>query len=106
MRLDLGGHGHEILVRLFRALGCRRLVSCIAMRPERSGNVANRSRLRHPTSRHHGRSAEAGSKAAAGGKATTEAAAGGEHSCIAPDIANRSKAGACKRFSNGEACRA
>jgi hypothetical protein len=47
--------------------------------------------------------------------ARPEAAADGKHSCISPDIANhlnaigtanRSKAGACERFSNGEACRA
>jgi hypothetical protein len=107
--LGLRGHGHEIVVRLCRALSYRHLVNCIAMRPKRYGSVANRNRLRHPTSQHHGRSAEAGGKAteaAAGGKATTEAEAGGKHSCISPDIANHSKAGACKRFSNGEVCRA
>ena len=106
--LDLGGHGHEILVKHCRALSYRHLVNCIAVRPERYGSVANRNRLRHPTSQHHDRRAEAGGKA-------TEAAADGKHSCISPDIANhsnaigtanRSKAGACERFSNGEACRA
>jgi hypothetical protein len=116
--LDLGGHGHEILVKHCRALSYRHLVNCIAVRPERYGSVANRNRLRHPTSQHHDRRAEAGGKAteaAADGKATTEADADGKHSCISPDIANhsnaigtanRSKAGACERFSNGEACRA
>jgi hypothetical protein len=116
--LDLGGHRHEIVVKLCRALSCRYPVNCIAVRSERDGSVANRNRLRHPASQHHGRRAEAGGKAteaAADGKATTEADAGDKHGCISPDIANRSNAictanrsnaGACERFSNGEVCRA
>src|SRR5437773_591745 len=104
--LDLGGHGHEILVKPFRALSYRHFVNFIAVRPERYRSVANRNRLRRPASQHHDRSAEAGGKAteAAGGGKATEAESGGKHSCISPDIANhsnaigtanRAKAGAC-----------
>jgi len=87
------------------------------VQPEQYGIVANRNELRQPASQHHGRTAEGRDKAteaAASGKAT-EAESGGKHSCISPGItdrsnaignANRSKAGACERFSNGEACRA
>jgi hypothetical protein len=96
---------------------CRYPVSCIVVRPEQYGIVANRNELRQPASQHHGRTAEGGDKtteAAASGKAT-EAESGGKRSCISPGItdhsnaigtANCSKAGACERFSNGEACRA
>jgi hypothetical protein len=79
--LDLGGDGHEIVVKPCRAFSCRYLVNCIAVRPERHGNVANRNRLRHRASQDHGRSAEAGGQA-------TEAGAGG----ASPDIVNRSNA--------------
>jgi hypothetical protein len=107
--------GHEIVVKLCRALSRRCRVNYLAVRP---GNVANRNRRRHPTSQHHDRRAEAGSKAteaAADGKATTEADAGGKHRCISPDIANysnvigtanRSNTVAREGFDNGEVCRA
>ena len=107
LRPELGWTGHEIVVKLCRALSCRYPVNCIVVRPERYGNVAN------PASHRHDRRAEA-EATEAGGKAT-KARSGGKHSCISPDIAthssaigtaNRSKAGACERFSNGEACRA
>jgi hypothetical protein len=55
-----GGYGHEIVVKLCRALGRRCRVNYLAVRP---GNVANRNRLRRLASLHHGRSAEAGGKA-------------------------------------------
>jgi hypothetical protein len=45
--VDLGGHGHEIVVKLCRALGRRYPVNCIAVRPERYGGVANRNRVRY-----------------------------------------------------------
>ena len=101
---DLGRTGHEIVVKLCRALSCRYPVNCIAVLPERYGNVANRNRLRHPASWHHGRSAEAGGKA-------TKARSGDKHSCNSPDIANRSNANrsnasGCARFSTREACQA
>jgi hypothetical protein len=108
VRPGFGGDGHEIVVTLCRAFSYRYLVNFVAVRPKRYGSIANRNRLRHPASYHQGRSAEAGGKA-------TQAEAGGKHSCISPDIAthssgigtaNRSEAGACERFSNGEACRA
>ena len=98
-RPGFGRTCHEIVVKLCRALSCRYPVDCIVVRPRRYGNVANRNRLRHSASQHHCRSAEAGGKA-------TKARSGRKHSCISPDIANRSNAGACERFSNGEACRA
>jgi hypothetical protein len=103
--LDLGGHGHEIVAKLSRALTRRYSVNCIAVRPERYGSVANRNRVRYPASRHHGCGAEAGGKAkqgATGGKAT-EAAAVDKHSCISPDTANHSNTVACARFSISEA---
>ena len=87
---------------------CRYPVSCIVVRPEQYGIVANRNELRQPASQHHGRTAEGGDKA-------TEAESGGKRSCIPLDLAshsnaigaaNRAKAGAYERFSNGEACRA
>jgi hypothetical protein len=111
---DLGGHGYEILVKPFRALSYCHLVNFIAVRTERYRSVADRNRLRHLASQHHGRSAEAGGKAAAGGQAT-EAESGGKHSRISPDIANhsnaigtanRSNAAAREGFDNGEVCRA
>ena len=64
-----------MVVKPCRALGCRYPVSCIVVRPERTGNVANRA------SQDHGRSAEAGGQA-------TEGGAGG----TSPDIVNRSQA--------------
>jgi len=76
------------------------------MRPERHGNVAK------PASQRLDRSAEASGQATEdGGKTAAEAAAGGKHGCISPDVtnlsnANRSNDGACARFSHGEACRA
>jgi hypothetical protein len=103
------GTCREMAVKLCRALGCRYPVSCIVVRPERTGNVANRA------SQDHGRSAEAGGQAAAAGGKSTKARPGGKHSRISPDTANpsnvigaanRPKAGACERFSHGEACRA
>jgi hypothetical protein len=102
------GHGHEIVVELCRPLSRRCHVSCLAVRP---GGVANRD-TRRPASQHHGRSAEAGGKAAC-------AKGGGKHSgvppdiCISPNIANRSTAivnlscaVGSARFSIGEACQA
>jgi len=94
------GTSHEIVVKPCRALGCRYPVSCIVVRPERTGNVANRA------SQDHSCSAEAGGQATAAGGKATKARSGGKHSCISPDTANHSNAGACERFSNGEACRA
>jgi hypothetical protein len=97
-----------MVVKLCRALSRRYPVSCIVVRPERTGNVANRA------SQDHSRGAEAGGQATEAGGNATKARSGGKHSCISPDIAthssaigaaNRSKAGACERFSNGEACR-
>jgi hypothetical protein len=96
-----------MVVKLCRALSCRSPVSCIVVRPERYGNVAN------PASQDHSRSAEAGGQATEAGGNATKARSGG--SCIPADAANhsnaigtatRSKAGACERFSDGEACRA
>ena len=104
--LDLGGHGHEILVTPFRTLSYCDLVSYF---PERYRSVANRNRPCHRTSQHYGRSAETGGKAtqaAADWKPGTEIDASG----ISPDIAkhsntvNRSNAGACEKFNHGEAC--
>ena len=92
----------ENVIKPCRALSHRYPVNCIVMRPERHGNVAN------PASQHHGRSAEAGGKAteaAARGEAA-KAGAGGNRGCISLDTANRSNAGACARFSDGEDCRA
>src|SRR5262249_8977383 len=92
----------ENVIKPCRALSCRCPVNCIVMRPERHGNVAN------PASQRHDRSAEAGGEAteAAARSKAAEPESGGNHSCISPDIADRSKAGTCERFSNGEACRA
>src|ERR1700688_861460 len=106
--LDLGGHDHEIVAKLSRALTRRYPVNCIAVRPERYGSVANRNRVRYPASRHHGRCTEAGGKAKqaeAGGKAK-QAEAGDDHSCISPDTANLSNTVACARFSISDARRA
>jgi hypothetical protein len=103
------GTCHEIVVKLRRALGCRYPVSCIVVRPERTGNVANRA------SQDHSRRAEAGGQATEAGGQATKARSGGKHNCVSPDTANpsnaigaanRSTAGACERFSDGEACRA
>ena len=88
-----------MVVKPCRALSCRYPVSCIFVRPERTGNVAN------PASWHHGRSAEAGGQAAEAGGNATKARSGGNHSCISPGTATRA-AGACERFSHGAACRA
>jgi hypothetical protein len=98
-----------MVVKLCRALSCRYPVSCIVVRPERHGNVANRA------SQDHSRSAEAGGQATEAGGKATKAGSGGKHGCVSPDTAkhsnaigtaSRSKAGACERFRNGEACRA
>ena len=50
-----------MVVRLCRALGCRCPVSCIVVRPERTGDVANRA------SQDHSRSAERSGQATAAG---------------------------------------
>lgn len=97
--LDLGGHDHEIVAKLSRALTRRYPVNCIAVRPERYGSVANRNRVRYPASRHHDRCTEAGGKA-------KQAEAGDDHSCISPDTANLSNTVACARFSISDARRA
>ena len=106
-RPGFGRTCHEIVVKVCRALSCRTPVNCIVVRPERYGNVANRNRPCLPTSEHHGRCAEAGSKV--GGKATKarsggKHSSGGKHRRSSPDI--RSNAIVCTRFSHGEACRA
>ena len=101
--LGSGGHGHEIVFKLCRALGCRCLVDFVA---ERYGSVTNRNRLSHPSYR-HGRSAEAIGEA-------TSAEAGRKQCCISPDDTRRSrvrsstrtKAVGCAKFNIGEACRA
>jgi hypothetical protein len=109
---DLAGDGHEIVVKLRRALGYRTAVNRIAVWPERYGNVTNRNGLHPPASQRHGRGAEAGGKAAsAGGKATKvcsgdKHSSGGKHRGISPDIANCSNAIGCARFSNGADCQA
>src|SRR5882757_4192403 len=87
--LDLTGDGHEIVVKLRRALSYRYPVNRIAVQPERYGNVTNRNGLRRPASQHHGRRAEAGGKAASAGGTATRVRSGGKHSGISPDIANR-----------------
>jgi hypothetical protein len=103
------GTCHEMVARLCRALSCRYPVSCIVVRPERTGTIANRA------SQDHSRRAEAGGQATAAGGNATKARPGGKHSCVSPgtanasnaiSAANRSKAGACERFSDGEACSA
>jgi hypothetical protein len=103
--LDLGGHRYEIVVTFCRALSCRYLVNCIAVRPKRYGSVANRNRLRH-SSQHHGRRAEAGGKATEAGGKATRVRSGGKHGCTSPDIPTRTNAIARARFDNGQACRA
>ena len=109
-RPGFGRTCHEIVVKLCRALSCRYPVNCIVVRPERYGNVANRNWLRLPTSEHHGRSAETGSKVSSVGGKATKARSGGKHSSggkyrrSSPDI--HSNAIVCARFSDGEACRA
>src|SRR5215467_14242642 len=97
--LDLGG-GHEIVVKLRRALSYRYPVNRIAVQPERYGNVTNRNGPRRPASQHHGRRAEASGEATAGGKAGTRV------SCISPGGGNRSDATASERFGAREDCRA
>ena len=100
--LDLGGHRHEIVVNLCRALRCRYLFNCIAVRPEQYGSVANRK----PASQHHGRGAEAGGKAATVGGNATGVWSGGTPS--GPDIAIHSNgdwdAVGCAGSCHGEAC--
>jgi hypothetical protein len=93
---DLGGHGHEIIVKLCRGLGRRHPVNGFA---QRHRDVANR-RVRYPASQCHGRRAEAR------GEAIQVAAGFKANSCISPDAANTSNTIACARFSHGQACRA
>jgi hypothetical protein len=96
------GHGHEMVVNL----SCCHLVDCIAVRPKRYGSVANRNRLRHPASQHHGRSAEASGEAATAGGNATRVRSGGTSS--GPDIASHSNgdwdAVGCAGSCHGEAC--
>ena len=96
-----GRTSDENVIEPCRPLSFRCHVDDIA---KRHGSVANRNY--QPASQHHGRSAEAGSKA-------TKVEAGGKHSGISSDIVNRSTViGFARfdtsgvRFSNGEACRA
>jgi hypothetical protein len=74
----LKGHGHEIVVKVCRALSRRFLVGHPAVRP---GSVANRNKLQRPAPPGHDRSPEAG------GKATSDEA-GGKRRGISPDIVN------------------
>jgi hypothetical protein len=79
---SLRGAGHEIVVRLCRALGRRCLVDCLAVGPR---SIANRNTRRRPASHHYGRCAEAGLEA-------TQAEGGGKHRGISPGIVSRSSA--------------
>ena len=105
VRLGSGGYGHEIVIRLRRALGYRYPVNRIAEQPERYGNVTNRNGLRHPASQRHGRSAEASGKAATAGGNATRVRSGGTPS--GPDIAIHSNgewdAVGCAGSCHGEA---
>jgi hypothetical protein len=78
--LPPGGHSHETVVKLYRALNLRHPVDPPAVRP---GRVANHGRLQPAASRHHGRSAETGSK-------TTEIAVCRTRHDISPGVENRS----------------
>lgn len=100
------GHGHEIVVKVCRALSCRFLVNHPAVRP---GCVANRNKLQRSAPSGHDRSPEADGKATSG-------EAGGKRCGISPDIVNRShvncsnincsNAIGCARFTIGEDCQA
>jgi hypothetical protein len=101
-----GRTSDENVIKPCRALSCRYPVNCVAVRPKRTGSVANRSRLRHPASQHHRRSAEASGKAAtAGGNAVTRVRSG---DTPRPDLAIHSNrdwnAGGCAESCHGEAC--
>jgi hypothetical protein len=98
-RPGFGRTGHEIVVKLCRALSCRYPVNCVVVRPERYGIVANR--LRHSASQRHGRRTEAGGKAS-----HADAEAGGNPSFISPDFAEPDDTMGWERFSTAEACRA
>ena len=98
-----GGYRHEVLVKPCRTLGDCHPVNDIAVRPERCGNVANRKRRGHRTSRHRDRGAETRDETTASGKATTESGAGGDN-CSSPGSASPSNTAAGARFSTGEAC--
>ena len=100
------GDGHEIVVNLSRALGCRYPVNRVAVRPRRRGNVANHTKLSHLASQRHGPGAEPG------GEATSQAGAVGKHWCRSPGSTSRSDVRskspsdgtACAGFGHGEAC--
>jgi hypothetical protein len=100
---DLEGHCHEIVIKFCRAISRRYSVNCIAVLPERSGNVANRNKLCLPTSHRYRRRAEAGGRAIC-------AEAGGKYRGISPDIINRivNRSNAIGRagFSIGQDCQA
>ena len=83
--LDLGGQGHEILIKPFRTLSYCYLVNVVAVQLERYRSVADRNRLRRSASQHHGRRAEAGGKAELSGGNATRVRSGGTPS--GPDIA-------------------
>jgi hypothetical protein len=63
--LDSGGHGHEIVIELCRAVSHRTPLDGIAVQPERHGRVANNTKLRHFASQRYGRGAEASGEATA-----------------------------------------
>ncbi len=96
------GSGHEIVIWIRRALGCRCPVSCVAVQPHRCGNVANRTKLH--ASRRRGSGAEPGGEAAsqAGGKHWCRSPRGAAH----PDARSNSHSDgtACAGFGDGEAC--
>src|ERR1700738_2970610 len=109
--LDLGGQGHEILVKPFRTLSYCYLVNLVAVHLERYRSVADRNRLRRSASQHHGRRAEAGGKADSSGGNATRVRSGGTPS--GPDIAIHSNgdwdaddwdAVRCAGADHGEAC--
>ena len=100
--LDLGGQGHELLIKPFRTLSYCYLVNVVAVQLERYRSVADRNRLRRSASQHHGRRAEAGGKA-------IQAGARRKYGGISPDIrSNRlvshADAFVCAGFCDGEDC--
>jgi hypothetical protein len=109
--VPIGGHGHETVVKLRRALFHRTPVDCVAVRPGRHRTIANRNRRNRDSAAAGGKAAAArarGATAADGGKTAAggNPGAGGKPRCIPPHLAGHVHTIARAEFGHGEACRA
>jgi len=64
-----GGHGYEIFVTLLFQSGCRHLIDCSAVRPERRGDCGNGTFGQRFSSKHHGPRTETGCQTTRAGAA-------------------------------------